>query len=446
MNLVYFVCHDVGRALGCYGAGVPTPRLDEFAREAVVFENAHCSSPACSPSRACAMSGAYAHTTGAIGLSHMGWPLPLDVPTTVDDFRAAGYQTILSGINHERHPRTDRYEVDLSLDWADWMAPGTVDNALGFLDGRQDERPFYLNVACQEPHACRWSVVGDEIPELSAEWETWLPEGMGRTPALEAAFRRFAACVAFTDAHFGRLVDGLRERGLLDDTVVVFTTDHGMAGPRGKGTLYGLGTEIALLVRLPGAEAGGERRGQLIGNVDFRATWCDGFGLPAPAGSAGRSFWGALRNADATHHDAIYLERNYHGERPRRTEPEYVDCYDPIRAVRTKDFLFLKNYRPDAKAPRPVPAEIEALPVDDWRRWEESWVLPATSRPEEELYDLRSDPAEVENVAEDPARREVRRELRQRLDRWMEESGDFLPGEPPFEPHASGWGNAWPFR
>ncbi|MCD8483831.1 MAG: sulfatase-like hydrolase/transferase [Verrucomicrobia bacterium] len=104
-NILYFVCHDLGRALGSYGAHIPTPHLDAFAAEGIRFSDAHCASPACSPSRACVMSGKYAHTTGALGLSHMGWPLHRDFPTTVDDFNAAGYTTMLSGINHERHPK-----------------------------------------------------------------------------------------------------------------------------------------------------------------------------------------------------------------------------------------------------------------------------------------------------------------------------------------------------
>ncbi len=444
MNVVYFVCHDIGRALGCYGAAVPTPRLDEFAGEAVRFTNAHCSSPACSPSRACAMSGEYAHRTGAIGLSHLGWPLPLDVRTTVDDFNDAGYETILSGINHERHPRTDRYAVDLSRDWDDWKVPRAVDNALDHLARREAGRPFYLNVACQEPHACTWGEVGARIPALPEDFEPWFPAGMPRTPALAAAFRRFAASAAYMDAHFGRFVDGLRRLGLLDDTMIGFTTDHGIAGPRGKGTLLGLGTEIALMIRLPGGEHGGETREQLISNVDFRATWREACGLGAAGESDGRSFWPVLADAEVGHHEAIFLERNFHGEKPWRTEPKYVDCYDPTRAVRTRDHLYVRHFRPEAKPPEPLPGGIDARETDDWSEWEKSWVPPVAKRAEEELYELEGDPNEVRDVAGDAAMEGVRSELRGRLENWMRQTGDFLPNEPPFQPEALGWGSGWP--
>lgn len=385
------------------------------------------------------MSGRYAHATGAIGLSHFGWPLPLEVRTTVDDFRDAGYETILSGLNHERHPKTDRYETDLAKDWDDWRAPRAVDAALGHLRRREGGRPFYLNVATQEPHACTWSRVGEDIPVLPDAHETWLPDGMPRTPALEAAFRRFVASVAFTDHHFGRLVEGLGELGLLDETVVVFTTDHGVAGPRGKGTLHGLGTEIALLVRLPGGTGGGGERHQLVANIDFRATWCEGFGLDGVEAGDGRSFWPLLSDADRAHHELIYLERNFHGERPWRTEDDYVDCYDPVRALRTKDALYVRNFLPEAKPPEPLPRSIESVGTADWSCWEKSWQLPASARPAEELYLLNEDPQELRNVAGEDACAE----WRERLDGWIQKTGDFVPGDPPFESSGRGWGPRW---
>ena len=80
-NILYFVCHDLGRMLGCYGARVATPNLDRFAADGVKFTNAFCSSPACSPSRGCAMTGQYAHTNGLMGLVNGGWTIPKEKKT-----------------------------------------------------------------------------------------------------------------------------------------------------------------------------------------------------------------------------------------------------------------------------------------------------------------------------------------------------------------------------
>ncbi len=413
-NFLYIVCHDLGRAMGCYGADVPTPCLDRFAAESVRFTNAHCASPACSPSRACAMSGQHAHRSGAIGLSHMGWPLPLDRSTSVDDFNAAGYQTILSGINHERHPRTDRYEIDLSHDWSDWNSDRVVDNALRTLERRDRSRPFYLNIATQEPHACTWPAVGGRIPALPPDTPVWNPPGMPDYPGKEEDFRRFAASIAFMDLHIGRLLAGIDRLGLRETTVVVFTTDHGISGPRAKGTLYGLGTEIAFLLRLPDGRHAGETRNTLLSNLDFRPTWCEAFGLPPPEHIDGRSFWSVIGQPDAPHRDHLYLERNFHGEKLRPDDADWTDLYDPIRAIRTPEHLYIRHYIPDA------------------------W--PGRFRPSEELYDLVSDPRENHSVC-DPARLESFRRLQESEARAL---ADFVPGPPPPRLEQPGWGPAWP--
>lgn len=463
-HVLYFVCHDLGRALGCYGADIPTPHLDAFARQGLRFTDAHCASPACSPSRACAMSGLHPHQSGALGLSHMGWPLPLTVQTTVDDFNAAGYQTILSGLNHERHPRTDRYQLDLSRHWEDWKLPRAIDNALAALRNRDPSRPFYLNLATQEPHACTWKDVSDgertflsvpsappaspppgRIPALPDHLPTWLPPGMPRTPALEAAFRRFAACVVFLDAQFGRLLHGLDQLGLSDDTLVVFTTDHGMSGPRGKGSLLALGTEIALLMRQPGVLPADQSRAFPVSNLSFRATLADAARIQTTTTPTGRSFWpAALDPAAAPPPDeALLLTRNFHGEKPWRTETDYLDCHDPTRALRTASHLYLRRFAPTAKPPEPLPGVLPSGP-QTWDNWGTSWALPTTPRPAEELYDLTTDPLELHNVAATPAYASVLATLRARLANAMLETHDHLPFPPPPRPEPPGWGPTWP--
>lgn len=441
-NILYFVCHDLGRALGCYGAGIPTPHLDAFASQGVRFDNAHCSTPACSPSRAAAMSGLYAHTSGAMGLSHMGWPLDIKWPTTVDDFNAAGYQTILSGINHERHPRTDRYQTDLSHNWEDWKLPTAVDNAIKALQQRDTTQPFYLNIATQEPHACMWKDVGTKLPAMPDDWPDWMPPGMPTTPALKLAFRRFAAAVVFMDEQFGKLLRELDRLKLSENTLIIFTTDHGMSGPRGKGSLYGLGTEIALLMRLPGVLPAAQTHSTGISNLGFRATFAAAAGIPLVSESQGKSFWDHTAYGSPNPPLPIFLERNFHGEKPWRTESEYVDVCDPIRAVRTNEYLYIRNFMPECKPPDHV-EHAEAEGPQNWYNWETSWALPRGIRPQEELYDLKSDPLEQHNVVGDPAHEITRHKMRMQLAEWMADTRDYLPGSEPRRPEEPGWGPNW---
>ncbi|MHC4718322.1 MAG: sulfatase-like hydrolase/transferase, partial [Planctomycetota bacterium] len=105
LNVIQIILHDTGQAFGCYGMEVKTPHVDAFAAEGVRFSNHFCNSTPCSPARGCVMTGQYAHHNGLIGLVNKGWDIPDGVPTVVDHFNDAGYETVLCGLQHERHPR-----------------------------------------------------------------------------------------------------------------------------------------------------------------------------------------------------------------------------------------------------------------------------------------------------------------------------------------------------
>jgi len=438
MNLLYFVVHDLGRHLPVYGVPVASPRLAEFAQESIVFNNMFCASPACSPSRACAMTGLHARRNGCIGLAHVGYPLPATTPTIVDYLNRAGYETILSGINHETLPRQSRYATDLTLTWSHWRADQAVANAIHYLENRADDRPFYCNIATQHPHPGTWGSF-DPVPQEEIFVPAWCPD----SPFVRDQLGRFQASIRFMDHHFGRLRDALEKLGLLDNTLVVFTTDHGIAVPRAKPDIYDRGTEIAFLARLPEAAHAGTRNDALLSNIDLVPTFLDWLGVPVPAGLDGKSFLPALRGEPFAGHDAIFTERNFHGE-----------SIDAVRSIRTRTHHFLRNLPPSLPAGIAIPPfDAETLgrqplaefSLEDIRK---AWPAGLSPRPKEELYDLVRDPEEFHNLAADPAAAAVRDELRARLDAWLAATGDYaLAGNPPppeTAPH--GWGDPalWP--
>lgn len=444
-NIVYFICHDVSKHLGCYGVPVATPNVDAFARQAVRFDNAFCNAPACTPSRCCAMTGLHAHTSGAVGLAHMGWPLSEDVPTVVDYLNDGGYQTIHSGMEHERHPRMNRYQVDLQVSWDDFRADVAVDKALDYLEDRSDDRPFYLNVGSQQPHASTWGsaeeLYGGPVPRE----DVWMPLYCKDTPEQREQLARFQAAIGFMDEHFGRLLRGLERLGLGEDTIVVFTTDHGISAPRSKGTLYERGVEIALLVRLPDARMAGTSVEHLIQNIDFAPTLLEAAGVPRPEELQGRSFWPLLDGGDYGPHDAVFIERNFHGERPFPGADRAIDLFDPIRAVRTPEYHYIRWFRPEIRPRYLLLGEEPLDPETVGQRFE--CATPPTGRPRnaEELYDIRHDPLEFVNVADRPEYREVKADLSQRLEDWMVRTDDFMPDGPvPERPEEPGWGPDWP--
>jgi arylsulfatase A-like enzyme len=426
---------------------VDAPNLEAFAGQSVVFENAFCNSPACTPSRACAMTGRYAHTTGCVGLSHMGWPLDLSERTIVDYLNEAGYETVLSGVNHERHPRTDRYEVDVTETWEDWHTERAVGNAVAHLERRDRDRPFYLNVGSQQPHASTWSHADDMYGGAIPPGDVWVPPYCPDTPLLRRLLGRFQAAIRYMDEHFGRLMAALDELSYSENTIVVFTTDHGISARRSKGTLYDRGVEITLMVRLPDCTGAGTRRGHLVQNIDFAPTLLEAAGRSVPDEVQGRSFWPLLTGGSYEPHDAVFIERNFHGERPHRGADTYIDRYDPIRAVRTPDFHYIRWFRPEVK-PRPLlPFELPAHWEEQSERLDSAWPESEEPRNDEELYHVRHDPQEFVNVVDRPEYRHVRADLRRRLEQWMKATDDFaLRGEKPERPEEPGWGPNWPLH
>lgn len=440
-HFIYVHCHDLGRWLGAYGAGGGTPRLDAFAQESFVWEQAYCASAACTPSRACALTGKYAHQTGCIGLSHMGWPLDLAQKTIVDDLNEAGFKTVLSGVNHERHPRTDRYEVDLTEDWGHWRAGVAVDRALAYVQGHDRRQRLFLNVGMMEPHPSTWRHFEPEKGD-----QVWLPTGYPDNPVMRVHWGRFQAARRAMDAAFGRLLGGLESCGLTRDALIVFTTDHGLPGPRSKGSVYLHGLETSLMVRLPG-QISGHRIAVPVSNAQNRATWRDLLGLPtSPEEQLGSSFAHLMTDSSPIRAKPgwIFAERNFHGERMAGANEEFADYYDPQRSIFDGRYHLIWNTQPGRRARTPTVAEPSVWSVNEESGFEACWPDDAGSRTEWELYDTHYDRLEFVNLVERPELGRQRKLMQEALVDWMEHTGDFLPGMPPSRPEEPGWGDHWP--
>ncbi len=451
-NIVYFVCHDLGRHLGCYRLPFSTPHLDRFAGEARRFTQAFCASPACSPSRACAMTGRYAHCTGAIGLSHMGWPLDLGHRTIIDDLNTAGYATIHSGINHERHPRTDRYAVDLPETWDDFSAASAVSKAIAHLARRESNRPFYLNVSTSEPHPSTWKEVGDRIPGPVPPDEVVVPLNFPDSPLVRETVGAFQSSIIEMDRRFGELMEALDRFGLRETAWVIFTTDHGINGLGGKGTLYDLGTQTALMVRAPDGSGAGTVCDALVSNIDLRPTLCELAGVPAPDVVDGKSFAPLLRGEIHREHEAIFTERNFHGEYRQRPQSKddtgFIDLFDPIRSIRTSQYHYIRWWHPDGNPHYgPIPPCFPPGYEPDGETFWNAWPPPDFPRRAEALFDVTRDALEWVDLAGRPEYQEVKRSLNSQLEEWMTATDDFLlTGKRPVRPMEPGWGPNWPLQ
>lgn len=423
-NILLITCHDLGRFLGTYGiATVRTPALDALAADGVRFTRAFCTAPQCSPSRASLFTGRYPHSNGVLGLTHaeFSWDLGPHERHLGQILREAGYTTALMGVHHESRggsPAAVAARCGMDTVILGGRGEDVSDAALAWLgDVARGDRPFYLQLGYHEPHRVRamareesgyMGFIGDSIAPDDARGVT-IPPYLADTVGAREELAELQGAVRALDAAVGRVLAGLRDLDLEGGAIVLFTTDHGVALPRAKCSLYDPGLETALLLRYP---ARGWRGGRVIdaltSNVDLCPTLLEAVGLPVSARMQGRSLLAALDGAPFAPRGAIFGEMTYH------------DYYDPRRCIRTERHKLIVNFSA-------APAFMD--PSQSWRRRSVTVVPPDPAlayHPLLELYDLADDPYEWRNLADEPTVAEVRRDLLARLHRWMADTDDPL--------------------
>lgn len=408
MNLIYLHCHDAGRYLSPYGATVRTPHLDRFAEGALRFDEAHCAAPTCSPSRVAMLTGLYPHQAGMLGLAHRGFSMKDEARHLVPRLHRHGYETVLGGIQHEwsfsaRLP----YETVLPREGPGGVAdPGNDLYVAGevarYLRQRRDTRPLFLSCGFYFPHRAFPEPEPARLPNLLT-----LPRGLPDVPEVRRDFAGYATAVSYMDEALGVVLAALEQTGLGKDALIVFTTDHGIAFPGMKCRLTASGTGVALLVKAPDLASPGGALRDLVSQIDLYPTFGDYAGLEPVAGE-GRSLRPLLRGESRLPASEVYSEVTYHA------------AYEPMRAVRTVDHLYIRRFD---LAHHPALANIDRGPAKVWMH--ASGHLGA-ALPEEELYDLRADPEETGNLAQEPAQAALLNDCRSRLLAWMERTDDPL--------------------
>ncbi len=342
-NVLLVHWHDLGRYLGAYGHDdVASPRLDQLAAEGILFTRAHATAPLCSPSRGSLFTGRYPQSNGLVGLAHHGWEYRAGVRTLPALLSRSGWHTALFGMQHETSfpARLGFDEYDVSNSYCEYV----VERAVEWLRAAP-EAPFLLTAGFFETHR---PYPRERYQPANAD-AVDLPDYLPDLPEVRADLADFYGSITVADAAVGQLLDTLAETGLDASTWVVFLTDHGPALPRAKSTLYDAGTGIAMIVRPPTRfGAPGRVYDDLFSGVDLVPTLLGMLGLPIPDDVEGLSHAGNLL-------DGIT------GTPPVRTEvyttKTYHDSFDPIRAIRTKEFSYIENY-----ATRPLldlPLDIE---------------------------------------------------------------------------------------
>jgi len=414
-NILMMTCHDIGQHLGCYGVeSVHTPNLDRLAGEGVRFERSFASAPTCSPSRASIFTGRWPHQTGVLGLCHGGyaWDMNRDEIHLARYLADAGYHTEDLGIMHEAHTIEGRGFDYLRLFDEHWRpsCDELVDVFAERLDVRAGgDRPWFTHIGFFEPHSPFDHGGATPDDSMGVSVPPWLVD----EPSAQEVFAAYQGPIRKVDAAIGRVLDKLQAAGLAENTLVLYTADHGIPFPRAKASLYDPGLTVPLLIRWPARGwAGGKVLDPMVSNIDHVPTLLDTLGLDLPDRVEGRSYRPLLDGEEYTPHDAVFCEHTYHGGGM---------FIDPRRAVRTERYKLIANFSTNRPwVDRPGLRFVEAVSADDVNQ------LGMGRFPNIELYDLAADPLETTNLADDARHQQVSTQLRSRLLNWMRSKADPL--------------------
>jgi arylsulfatase A-like enzyme len=417
-NIVVVVAHDLGRHLGCYGiSGIESPHLDQLAHQGVRFDQAYCTFPMCSPSRAGLFTGRYPHAVGMHGLTHppFGWDMDPDERHLAAVLKNAGYRTALVGLLHETHRPRDMGFDSIIPRRKKW-APEVAEDAEAKIAelAADSQSPFYLQVGFIETHRMKGYDAGDWGPMRPVESdEIEVPGYLKDTPEAHREMAEFYGSVRHMDQAVGRILNALDASGAADETIFLFTTDHGEAFPRAKSSLYDPGIGVSLIMRGPEALVRrGQVREELVSNIDIFPTLLELAGVDVPTNVQARSFAPLLQGERGAVREAIFAEQTYHN---------YADVR---RCVRTRDHKLIVNFMPCAAV------------YDSTQQWQRVIEPAAPQRPGGahgmlELYDLKKDPWELENLADSPDYAEIKQVLVARLSEHMQTTEDpILKGLP----------------
>jgi uncharacterized sulfatase len=418
-NVLLLVSDDQSAAdVGAYGNPVvATPNIDALAREGMTFDRAYTPEAMCTPSRTSLLTGLYPIRHGA----HRNHSFVRDGVRSVPHYFAPlGYRVVLAGKTHFGPAEAFPFE----LLPGSYIGPGQtrIDQQMDDIRAvvQDTSRPFFLVVADARPHSVDSEPGGWPDPLRYAPEDVVIPPYLVDTPQTRFERAAYHDLITELDGLIGRILDELDAAGQTRDTIVVFLSDHGAGFAFEKWTNYDAGLRVPLVVRWPGRVPAGARSDALVSLIDLLPTLLELVGAP-PQELDGTSFAGVLRGRARQHRDLIFgIHTNLgilHG-----------GPY-PIRSVRDERYHYVRNLN----ASFAFTNNITAVGQGGWPSWLEravsdpfaaSRVERYQHRPDEELYDLASDPHELDVVAGNPGHGDVLQRLRGEVDAWMQSQGD----------------------
>ncbi|MGV3557436.1 sulfatase family protein [Larkinella arboricola] len=413
-NILWILSEDISTELACYGTPVvQTPNLDQMAKDGIRYTNAFTTAPVCSPSRSAIITGMYQTSIGAHNhRSHRddGYKLPAPVKPITDYLRQAGYYTV--NVKTAAPGVTTPTKTDFNFlpdhpvfDGTDW-------------NQRQPGQPFFAQLTIDETHRGKaWKTVVKQHESHIRPEDVVLPPYYPDHPVARADWATYLESIQLMDSYVGKILQRLKDEGIADNTVVIFSGDNGRCHARDKQFLYEGGIHVPLIIRWPGKLKAGQVNTDLISAIDISATILKLAGVTPPAYLDGRVMLGK----DAKKRDYIIAARDRMDE-----------TVDKMRCVRDKRFKYIRNYRPEVPYMQPNAYKETEYPM--WNLLKElnqqgkltsaQALFVAPTKPTEELYDLQADPHELSNLAASAKHQKTRDRMRTILDTWVRETND----------------------
>ncbi len=436
-NILFAIADDASH-FGVYGHEfVHTPIIDSIAKEGVVFNNAFTTNPKCAPSRASILTGKHTWQLES-GCTHF-CNFPRNQILFPDVLEENGYHVGFTGKGwgpgdyenngYSRNPAGPEYNAkQLVPPEGSNIAPTDyTENFKDFLNANTEGKPFYFWYGCREPHRAYTMGEGEKYGKNPEDIK--VPRYLPDCPSVRSDFCDYAFEIDWFDQKLGEMVDYLKEIGEYENTLIVITSDNGCPFPRVKGQMYEEDIRLPLIMTYKNGIQGGRTVDDLVSFIDFAPTFCD-------FAKAANTFEGeSLCDILLSDKEGVVnpkRDRAFMG-RERHDMGRVNDIGYPVRCIRTPQYLYVRNYRPDlcpAGNPDTGYPNCDASPTkrEILLRHAEGddiyYNLSFGLRPLEELFDIKKDPECLVNLAKNAAFDDIKLLLWQELQTKLLETMD----------------------
>jgi N-sulfoglucosamine sulfohydrolase len=416
-NILWISTEDMSPHLGCYGDKVAkTPNIDRLASQGIRYTNVFTTAAISAPCRAGIITGMYQTSIGCMHMRTTSYRRGVDNPiefTAVPPHYVKAFTEYLrtAGYYCTNNSKTDYQFATDPVPASIW---DECSRNAHYRNRSDKSQPFFAVFNWMGTHESQnWDIGKVRTNPKYVKVPPYYPDN----EIIRKNIAKMYDNIAVLDSIVGIMLNELEKEGELDNTIIFFWGDHGDGLPRAKRWLYDSGLNIPLIIKFPGKAKAGTVDRRLISSIDLGPTVLSLAGIPVPAHMQGIPFLGKQTGAPR---NAVFAARD-----------RVDESYDMIRSVRTKNYLYIRNYYPNEPFPiwipylsnMPIYKEMLRLDAEDKLTGpQKSWM--AYSRPPEELYDVKADPYQINNLINDPKLKTVLDDLRNRHEKWTLETGD----------------------